>query len=155
MAKTKRQKWESGDCFAIPMDNDIYGLGQVISHEKHCMDSVLCALFDITIESLDSVEWVPSRERVISVRIVTRESLDKGFWPIVGREKPISIEGFFPISRYRDNGYVGVSVDGSAIIDDFIAAFNGLIPWDSYFEPDYFDKMLVEGVARPENVVFK
>jgi hypothetical protein len=93
---------------------------------------------------------------LISIQIVTRDSLDKGVWPILGPGNPISIsEDEFPIADFRMREYVGIKIRDSGIMCDFIAAYHKLTIWDNYFDVFYFDKLLLPNIKRPEGVILK
>ena len=151
----KHSSWKPGDIFGVPLGCDEYGLGQVLSHEKNCMDSVLCC-FSNTI-SYNCPEGVPTigLSDLISIQIVTRDSLDKGIWPVLGSSEPIEVAGVYPIESLRANRYIGAKIRGSGVMQKFVLAYFGRSPWDEYFDPQYFDKLLVEGLARPAIATFK
>lgn len=154
MAK-KNYSWKPGDIFGIPLNDGKYALGQVISSEKNCMDSVLCA-FTKTIVDEDYLENCKINfNDLVSVQITTRDSLDKGIWPIFNSGEPLSVDEIFPIKSIRAAEYVGAKIRGSGSLHKFLSAFHGLSPWDEYADPNYFDKLLLQNVRRPQNVIFK
>ena len=152
--KKKKVNWRSGDIFAIPLNESLYGFGQIVSHEPDCLDSVLCMLFSDSISSIDDPAVIPKDLKIISVELISRESLDDSLWPIVGNQKTTDVLNLYPIERLRENGYIGAKVRGSSIIDDFMAAYHGLIPWDSYADKAYFDKLLIPGMEIPKKAFF-
>jgi hypothetical protein len=50
---------------------------------------------------------------------------------------------------------VGACIEGSGAMNKLLTAYHGLSYWDTYFDPEYFDKLLLKGIKRPVNVLFK
>lgn len=119
------------------------------------MDSVFCC-FSNAIAHNDP-EGVPriGFSDLISIQIVTRDSLDKGIWLALGSSEPIEVAGMYPIESLRANRYIGAKIRGSGAMQKFVLAYHGRSPWDEYFDPQYFDKLLVEGLGRPAIATFK
>lgn len=151
----KRSSWKAGDVFGVPLGRDEYGLGQILSHEKNCMDSVLCCFTNVVTHN--GSEGLPpiGLSDLISIQIVTRDSLDRGIWPVLGPGEPIEVAGMYPIESLRANRYVGANIKGSGAMQNFLCAYRGRSPWDEYFDPQYFDKLLIEGLNRPASATFK
>jgi hypothetical protein len=151
----KHSSWKPGDIFGIPLGRDEYGLGQILSHEKNCMDSVFCCFSNVI--ARDSSAAIPpiGLSDLISVQITTRDSLDKGIWSILGSSNLIDVAALHPIESLRANRYVGAKITGSGAMQKFVLAYHGRSPWDEYFDPLYFDKLLVEGLVRPASATFK
>jgi len=45
-------------------------------------------------------------------------------------------------------------MQGSGNMREFVNAFYGLAPWNGYFDPNYFDKLLIDPSKRPKNLLF-
>lgn len=151
----KKHSWKSGDIFGIPLGNGKYALGQIISSEKNCMDSVLCIFTKIVADEKSFANCKIDFDDLISVQITTRDSLDKGIWPIFNSMDPLSVDEIFPIKSLRAAEYVGAKIRGSGGLHNFLLAFHGLSPWDEYADPNYFDKLLLSGASRPLNLIYK
>jgi hypothetical protein len=53
-------------------------------------------------------------------------------------------------------GFVGASVHGSGILNEFVNAFYGLTPWDDWHDPYYLDHLLVSPEKKPvQRLVYK
>ena len=151
----KKQSWKTGDIFAVPLGNGTYGLAQVISHEQKCMDGVLCAYSSKVVYELNNITWLPNIDEIISIQITTRDSLDKSIWPVVGFSEPLNIDNYFNIKSLREIKYIGADIRGSGGVNKLLSAYHGVSYWDEYYDPEYFDKLLLAGVIRPKNVLFK
>jgi hypothetical protein len=55
-----------------------------------------------------------------------------------------------PYERLRAQGFVGAKVRGSAVVEEFVNAFYGLMPWDDWYVPDYLDDFLVSPDKKPD-----
>jgi hypothetical protein len=152
----RKVKWQSGDNFVVPLGDGTYGQGQVLCYELHALDSALCAFsshrFGEVPVHLDSI----AERNLIAHSFVTRDFLDSGHWRIVDNG-PILIpwEELVDIRRLRKKGFIEVTIHGSGIAVDFLKAYHQLIPWNSYFDPEYFDKMLISRDRKPAHVLLK
>jgi hypothetical protein len=61
----------------------------------------------------------------------------------------------FPYEHLRKSGWVGAKIRGAGVVEEFINAFYGLLPWDSRYDPEYFDKLLISPAKRPSRLIFK
>lgn len=153
----RNQKWGTGDVFTIPIaESEKFGIGQVISAEREALDSVLCVFFGELISSDKKIPDV-STLTPISVQLTTRESLDKKIWEIV-ENHPIhgsALELFPQLEELRLAGFIGAMVRGSGVMTKLVGAFNCIIPWNSYHDPNYFDALLVPDICRPARAIFR
>jgi hypothetical protein len=95
----------------------------------------------------------------LSLIEVTKEQMDFGVWQVIGN-KPTSI----PVSRHANEQYrssdpykvgVGSNFKDAAIAEDFMNAFYALSPWDDSYDPEYYDKMLVDKRKKPLYLIYK
>jgi hypothetical protein len=59
----------------------------------------------------------------------------------------------FPNERFAGTGYIGAKHYTVGILQKFLSAYHGLIPWNSMEDESYFDTLLGPGIDRPANVV--
>lgn len=149
----KRQKWGPGDLFAVPLLDGSFLLGQVLAHEPQAMNGVSCALFDQRFNNNNAPR--PAIDAIFSILLVTRDLLDRGVWQIVGNS-PIDVpRSAFPFENLRPAGFVGATIRGSRIVNEFANAFCGLHPWDDWANPDYLDGLLISPAKKPKHLVTK
>lgn len=150
------QSWKAGDIFAVPVSVDEMGLGQVISEEQPCMDSVLCAFFLDSFQTQSDVDsYVPSSNRLMSVQLTTRDLLDLGKWRVCKTCTPLDVTNLFPIVALRKNEYVGARIRGSKQMSELVSAYHRKSVWDDFHDPKYLDGLLLPGVQRPKGVILK
>lgn len=157
MAK-RRQQITVGDVFAVPIPTaeGVVGVGQVISEEPDCLNSVLCAFFVDLLEDEAKVgSYLPSAGRLLSVQLTTRDLLDSGKWKVCGRSSPLDVSPLFPIDALRANEFVGAKVRGSKSMWELISAYNGKSAWDDFHDPMYLDNLLLPGLRRPRGAILK
>lgn len=150
MARRKKQVWCIGNLFLLPLADGEACLGQVVGIERELLNSAAVALFDRK-GPWDEVSDLPriSCDDVFSVIYVTKDLLDSGRWRIVA-DRALSLpHGAVPYEHLRDGGFVGASVRGSALVEDFANAFYGLAPWDDWYVPDYLDGYLLSPEMKP------
>lgn len=151
----RKIKWQSGDNFLVPLKDGSFGQGQVLSYEAQAMNSVICAFsskhFVDLQEQIDGI----SEADLIAVQFVTRDLLDNGRWKVVNNRPIIQWEKLIDIQAMRSKGFIGVSIQGSLIMANFLNAYHKLIPWNHYYDPDYFDKLLISPDHKPAGLLLK
>jgi len=151
----KRQRHKIGDVFAVPLVDGSFSLGQVLSYEPDALNSVGCAFYSI--RALDPKSLVVpqplSREDIVSILLTTKDLLNRGRWPVLAnRAAPIPL-AHCPYDRFRSLKWVGATIEGSAIVEQFLSAYHGLSPWDQFADPKYLDELLLDAALRPPNVL--
>lgn len=158
MARQK-QKWQVGDYFGIPIEDDFLAVGQILG--KYDWIGVACLITKMKFSSknLPLYEDIKiDKNDVIAAMFITEESLDKGFWPIIqqGIVNKNILKQYFPnIDLIEQGNIIGINTEGSAIIDDFIKAYFSLASWDDWHDPEYLDKLLISPDQKPENLIYK
>lgn len=155
VAKRKtRQSWGVGDVFSIPQKDGFCCLGQIV--DLPMPNAPSCALYDIrhAVGTTPASAILPL-ERVLSAVSTTADRLDHHHWKVFFRLPVALQQQFWPNEPARDSHWVGARTYGSGIVENFLDAYYGLIPWDFYKDPNYFDKLLFFGRKRPKNVIFK
>lgn len=151
----RRQKWQAADILTVPLQDESLVLGQVLRYTPEALNSALCAFFRDRLPA--GTEQVPigalSVDSVICVCHVTRESLDRHFWKIISSSKDLAEAVLEAFDFLLPRDLVGTRILGSGILEKFLNAYHGLYPWDSMFEPDYFDKLLVSPSLKPPHAV--
>ena len=151
--RPKKQSWSPGACFAIPLIDGEFLLGQVLASEPSSLNSVSCALYNQKFPDGSAPRC--DLNRVFSVVMTTRDLLDSGLWKIVGHDSVTLPKEQFPHESLRKSGFVGAKVIGSRIIGEFANAVSGLSPWNDWADPNYLDRLLITPDAKPPNVVYK
>jgi len=147
----KKQAWEVGDLFEIPLRDGSRVLGQVVGREADALNSAAVALFDLRLAA-GSPPPDPAQARtatVFSALFVTRDLLDHGTWKVMGRTAPRLAGASRPQEHLRAKGWVGAKIIGSGTVREFAEAFYGLSPWDDFHDPHYLDRLLVDPSVKP------
>jgi hypothetical protein len=152
----KRQKWKIGSVFAVPTSDGRYLAGQIMGREEEVLNSVTIALFDEVRGSAEEIGSADlSESHLFSMLFATRDLLDSGHWKIVGDRPVLLPKRLFPFEHTRASGFVGAKVIGSAIINEFVNAYLGLVPWDDWKDPTYLDKLLISPSKKPSTILLK
>lgn len=117
---------------------------------------VSCALYDVRVpcdEAMVPIE-LPIR-RLIAVLSVSREQLDFGNWKVVGHQPVAADPELWPNEEYRGEGWVGAKVYDATIAEELLDAYNGLLPWDDWHDPEYLDRLLVSRDRKPKHLMYK
>lgn len=146
----------SGDIFFIPTSAGDFILGQVIALEKRGMLCISCGLFDQRVsESIDGRQLSLDETKCFSTLLVTPPSFKGDRWPVVQNQKLVIPKKYFPYEKELSKGGIGSKMYDPGIVENFVAAFYGLKPWDMYFKPDYFDDLLIFPNKKPAKLIYK
>ena len=154
--KQKKQKWQNGDLFLIPLNNGLGVLGQVL--DLQMPNVVRCVIFEETYllnESIQLNNYQVENDKVISLIACTREQLDFSVWKIIATAKVQVPVSKFPNEKYRCNGWVGSIIYDAAIVEEFVNAFYCLCFWDDWANPNYLDELLISIDKKPKQLLFK
>ena len=136
----KKQKWQVGDYFGIPIEDDFLAVGQILGRYDWIGVACLITKMKISSKNLPLYEDIKiDKNDVIAAMFITEESLDKGFWPIIQQSivnKNILKQYFPNIDLIEQGNIIGINTEGSAIIDDFIKAYFSLALWMTGMTPN-------------------
>jgi hypothetical protein len=149
--RQKRHRWQVGDVFTISTSDGEVAVGQVIGQEPDMMRSATVALFDERHPSPEAARThgVLSPKTLFSVLFVTTNHLDSGAWPVVDHRKVAVDPRRNPYEHTRRSGFIGAIVTGANIVNEFVNALYGLVPWDDWKDPNYLDSLLVSKDVKP------
>jgi hypothetical protein len=135
-----------GDVFFVKLSNGDNCIGQVIEIEPILMNSITCAFYDGKFkENVDPTEIVSNPKNVIACQFVTRDLFNKGIWKRIGNLAVCLNDELLPFRHTKVNNWIGATVRGSGIMNKFLNAFNGLGDWREMKDPEYYNKMLLNG----------
>lgn len=138
--------WQTGDVFAIPLNDNTFSIGQVIDKKHHCT----CALFAIRTNTIPIDQSAFKNYKPIAIMHTTDSLLNNGKWTILFNE-PVTLnpnEGAG--GRY---GAVGSKSYSPGIMTDLANAYWGLQPWNTWFDEKYLDKLLLKGLTVPNTAL--
>lgn len=153
----RRQKWCIGDVFVIELANHTYAVAQIVGREADVLNSVTIALFDQSVsQPNEAIELEINPQHLFSMIFTTRDLLDNGIWRVVGNREVSIPQSLFPFEHLRNTGeWVGAKIYGSGIINEFVNAYHGLMPWNDWKDPSYLDKLLISPEKKPKNLIYK
>ena len=153
MAKPK-QLWKPGDVFLVTQKDGVCSVGQVLSR---MMENVVsCAFYDIRVPCNGAQgPFDLDDDRAIASLSVTKEQLDFGAWRVVGNQAIALGPEAWPNEQCRAQRWVGAKIYDAAIAEELLNAYNGLVPWDDWKDPEYLDKLLVNPDRKPKHLLYK
>jgi hypothetical protein len=153
MATGKQQRWDVGDVFLVRQRDGQWSAGQIL--DRMMPNVISCAFYDVRVAEPEALPLPLSTAGLIAVTSVTRDGLDSGAWRVVGHA-PIGVERrLWPNEQFRNVGWIGAKIYDAGIIEEFLEAFHGLVPWDNWKDPDYLDRLLISPDKKPANLVYK
>lgn len=146
-----------GRLFLIPLMNEGFGIGQIVENHGKPLGAYTCLLFSKKLSAREELVCVDDlRTRIVAQQFVTPDLLWNGRWEALSIEPPLVSENQFISRPFEQKGsYVGATAVGSGIITKFLSAWHGQLPWNMMFDPEYFDKLLLEHVIKPNSVIYK
>ena len=155
----KKQYWTRGYVFTIGLLDGTVGLGQVLGWEPEALNSAGCAFFDYRFSETESISLETldlSIDRAISAILVSRDSLDRHYWRVIGNCPVRLRQRDVPYEAYRTYQWVGSTTHGSGTVTEFLRAFHGLRFWDDWHDPHHLDTLLLSIDRRPRTgLIFK
>lgn len=152
--RRQTQPWAPGDVFTIQQTDGVCTIGQVLS--QIMKNVVSCAFYDIRVPcDAANPPYDLSDDRVIAALSVTKEQLEYGAWRVVGRQAVALPLQAWPNEDCRANDWVGARILDAAIAEDLLNAYNGLLPWDDWKDPEYLDKLLVNPDRKPKHLLYR
>lgn len=141
MVATKKT-WKLGSVFSIQLSDGSYTFGQVLEDSKHV---ITAGFFDVRTDVANVDLGEIKKKKLYSILEVTTNHLAQGKWKVIGTKTPVIWQWSFPnfVSRLFKGG-VGSASYTSPLVQKFIEAYFGLLPWNHFAKmpPDYFDGFL-------------
>lgn len=154
--KPKRgQKIKDGDYFAIPLENGEFSVGQIL---RACtFGNCACIIFNQKLPQ-EIPENIHFEESSIISALFVVTALIKKYFPIIqsGTSDKHLLQKFFPdIERFEQGDIMGLLSNQTGIVEGLANAYFGLAPWDGWYDPEYFDTLLVSPDKKPQNLIYK
>jgi hypothetical protein len=148
----KKQKWQAGENFLVPLKDGTFAQGQVVISAMEAMNSALCVFSSARYHEKPLFLHAPKLEDSIAVLFVTRDWLDSGRWQVVSNEPNVWSADYINFDTLEEKGFVGSKIIGSAIVENFLNAFHCLEPWNDFHDPRYLDGLLLSPNLKPATV---
>jgi len=155
MAKEEnKQHWKPGDVFIVEQRDGVCSVGQVL--DIMMKNVVSCAFFDVRVScTAVAGPFELGSDRLIAALSVSREQLDFAKWIIVDAQNILLDRSAWPNENCRDQEWVGSIVYDAAIAEELLDAYNGLVPWDDWHDPEYLDKLLADPDRKPKHIFYR
>ncbi len=156
--------WDQADFVGIPLLSGGYGLGQIVAVRDCLPDSLFLALSLRRLPSPSDGQGPgsPAIDRlalseVISILFVAPSALAEGLWPIFGFDTLPQTDRLLSLEQARRQAGrledPARAVHDPALVEAFVNACHGLLPWDYFPDPALFDGMLLTPANRPAAAV--
>lgn len=147
----KQSRYKVGMVYAVPLVDGSFGLAQ--AGEAMMANVIYVALFSDRYKQLP--ENIPelTHSNLVSLTATWKQALNRGVWLSLAVAKEEISRDRFPDEQYKDEGYTGASLYDAGILSEFLSAYHGLLPWNVMYEADYYDQLLLAGVARPATAI--
>ena len=146
--RSKPKPWDTGDVFVIKLSNESFTIGQVLD-KKYCT----CALFDFhsKIKTVLTPMDFKKLKPISILHLSNGDLLNNGNFGILFNEKVILNPNIGTGGKMGEIG--SISYGGCGMLTDLAEVYYGLYPWNTLYEEDYYDKMLLKGMKRPKKAI--
>jgi hypothetical protein len=148
--------WDQADFFAIPLLDGGQGLGQIVEVADCPPDAAFCAL---TLRRVATPVAPLTLPEITALVFIGTAHLADGTWPILGFDTlpaTDSLVSFRQTQRaWKLSDTPGTLIADPALIEAFVNACHGLLPWDYFPDPQIFDRILARKGQRPPAATFQ
>ena len=128
-----------------------YSLGLIDHREK----ITLHAIRNVRNEFAHSDEEIHfDRGNIISIITTSKEALEYGVWTIIGNRGILVNKSDRPWEEYRNSNWIGLETFDPALVEDFLNAFFGLMPWDDWADPNFLNSFLIDLTKKPKDLIY-
>jgi hypothetical protein len=145
--KFKRSRWKAGNVYALPLVDGSFGIAQAIVADADLPGILNVGVFDYRYARLEDCGPTVQRRRVIALLATFRAEMNGGWWAPIGWSEPCIRPEEFPYVNFPTP--VGRVHHSGGVLEDLVAAYHGLLPWNTNYHPDYYERLLAPGVPRP------
>lgn len=146
----KRVRWKPGTVYAIRLTDGSFGICQAI--DTMMPDVIYIAVFSYRFDKVPDVVPVLDSKDVLNLGATWKQSLNNGTWAGLGEASPVAEKSDFPNEQFAHDGYIGAKHSDVGIYSNFLSACFGLIPWNTMFDPNYWEEYLNTPHIRPESI---
>lgn len=152
--KRKQINWHNNDIFVIPLNNNYYSIGQIL--DQRMKNTLRITLFNETVDSLENlnIKNLCDVKNLISLLEVTKEQIVYGVWKILGNKETEIPFNLFPNEQFREKNWINSMIYDAALAEDFVNAYNSLIPWDDWHDPIFLDEFLYDKNKKTRNLIY-
>jgi hypothetical protein len=147
--------FDQADFFAIPLLDGGHGLGQIVEVRDCPPDTAFCAL---TLRRATTPVTPLALSDITAIIFVGTAHLADGTWPLLGFDTLPATETLVSFRQTRRAWTLADTpatlIAAPALIEAFVNACHGLLPWDHFPDPQIFDRILAHKVERPPTAGF-
>jgi hypothetical protein len=151
--------WDQADYFAIPLLDGGTAIGQIVQTAQCPPDAAFCAL-TLRRGLADGQTPAPlTLDEIVSLIFVGTAHLDDGTWPLLGFDTIPATEDLVSFNQTRRawtmSDTPAAQIAAPALVEAFVNACQGLLPWDYFPDAAIFDRMLARKGQRPPAAIMK
>jgi hypothetical protein len=147
--------WDQADFVALPLLDGSQSLAQIVEVRDCPPDAVYIALTlcrvtpDLTPLSLDDIT---------ALLFTGTAHLANGTWPVLGFDTLPTTDALVSFKQTKRawamSDTPATMIADPVLVESFVNACHGLLPWDHFPDPAIFDRMLARKGQRPPAATF-
>ena len=138
--KGRRKQFEPspGDVFLIRQSDLRFTAGQVLDCPNRNIATIALVWprFD---SSIDATTDKVSTSKVFAAISTTSDLLKSGDWDVLGKTNLILPRQQWPNESTRTRDWIGMTVQGSGLVEAFLEACIGKTEWDDWYDPNFWN----------------
>jgi len=148
--------WDQADFVGIPLLSGEYGLAQIVA-VRDCLPGSLFLALSLRRAPEGQAPAPLALSEILSLVFVAPSALAEGTWPILGFDTLPLTERLLPLAQARRRAErqddPAAAIREPVLVEAFVNACHGLLPWDYFPDPALFDGMLLKPGSRPAAAV--
>ena len=149
--RPKKQKWDVGDIFNLPLFNGSFAYGQIIKNND---GFPICCLFTLNSNEIKDIKSIIS-SKIVSVLPISPYSLDNHDWKIIGNtDVLVDIEEVVKGQPKKYKRRITRSTFPDESLRNLSEALIGIRPWNENVDEENYDKMLLPDYTKPNNLLY-
>lgn len=150
--------FDQADFFAIPLLDGGHALGQIVEVADCPPGAAFCAL-SLRRATPGETPAPLSLTDITAIIFIGTAHLTDGTWPLLGFDtlpRTDALVSFRQTLRaWKMSDTPATLIADPALIEAFVNACHGLLPWDYFPDPQIFDRILARKDQRPPAATFQ
>lgn len=148
--------WDQADFVALPLHDGGQSLAQIVEVRDCPPDAAYIAL---TLRRVTDPIPPLTLEDITALLFTGTAHLANGTWPVLGFDTLPATDALVSFKQTRRAWQMAdtpaTMIADPVLVECFVNACHGLLPWDHFADPAIFDRMLARKGQRPPAAILK
>ncbi len=148
--------WDQADFVALPLLDGTQSLAQIVEVRDCPPDAIYIAL---TLRRVTDPIPPVTLDDITALLFTGTAHLANGTWPVLGFDTLPATDTLVSFKQtkraWQMSDTPATMVADPVLVESFVSACHGLLPWDHFPDPAIFDRMLARKGQRPPAATLK